>query len=186
MTTEENHYEVLGVNCTATVDEIKKAYRKLALKFHPDKNPGNAEAAERFKVISAAFAVLSDDSKRQRYDVGGSELADLHDYDVDPYAVFESAFEGLSLTEAVTPSAFNFLLHLVWRDRRVLTSIHVSAFTENGFCLHSYSCARLLYPVSGCILACVGWSGATSGRSAGGLSVLEQKLLGVGLMAMGG
>ena len=97
----EDYYTVLGVERDASVDTIKKAYRKLALKWHPDKNAGNVEAAERFKVISAAFAILSDDSKRQRYDIGGSDLAEVNEFEVDPYAVFEAAFEGISLTEVV-------------------------------------------------------------------------------------
>ena len=66
------YYEVLGVSKTATADEIKKAYRKLALKFHPDKNPDNAEAEAKFKKISEAYAVLSDAKKREEYDTYGS------------------------------------------------------------------------------------------------------------------
>ena len=62
------YYEILGVSKTATADEIKKSYRKLALKFHPDKNPDNAEAEAKFKKISEAYAVLSDTKKRQEYD----------------------------------------------------------------------------------------------------------------------
>lgn len=66
------YYETLGVSKTATTDEIKKAYRKLALKYHPDKNPDNAEAEAKFKKISEAYAVLSDSKKRQEYDTYGS------------------------------------------------------------------------------------------------------------------
>ncbi|MDY0391432.1 DnaJ C-terminal domain-containing protein [Desulfobulbus oligotrophicus] len=66
------YYQILGVDKNATADEIKKAYRKLALKYHPDKNPGNKEAEEQFKKISEAYAVLSDQEKRQQYDTFGS------------------------------------------------------------------------------------------------------------------
>jgi len=66
------YYKILGVSKTSTADEIKKAYRKLALKFHPDKNPDNKEAEEKFKKISEAYAVLSDQKKRQEYDTYGS------------------------------------------------------------------------------------------------------------------
>ena len=64
----ETYYEVLGINPKATSDEIKKAYRKLALKYHPDKNPGNKEAEEKFKQIANAYAVLSDSATRKAYD----------------------------------------------------------------------------------------------------------------------
>jgi len=68
-----DYYEVLGVSRNATEDEIKKAYRKLALKYHPDRNKGNKEAEERFKEINEAYAVLSDKEKRQQYDTFGAE-----------------------------------------------------------------------------------------------------------------
>jgi len=68
---ERDFYEVLGVAKTASAQEIKKAYRKLAMKHHPDRNPGDAEAEERFKEASAAYEVLSDDNKRQVYDQYG-------------------------------------------------------------------------------------------------------------------
>jgi curved DNA-binding protein len=66
-------YEVLGVSRQATGKELKKAYRKLAAKYHPDKNPGNALAEEKFKEVSAAYEVLKDDKKRKLYDQFGSE-----------------------------------------------------------------------------------------------------------------
>ena len=69
---EKDYYKVLGVEKTAPEAEIKKAYKKLAFKYHPDKNPGNAKAEERFKEISAAYAVLSDKNKRAQYDQFGS------------------------------------------------------------------------------------------------------------------
>lgn len=66
-----DYYEILEVSRDATADEIKKAYRKKALKYHPDKNPGDADAEKRFKEISEAYEVLSDDKKRQIYDRHG-------------------------------------------------------------------------------------------------------------------
>ena len=65
---EKDYYGVLGVAKNASAAEIKKAYRKLAQQFHPDANPGNADAETRFKEISAAYDVLGDEDKRKRYD----------------------------------------------------------------------------------------------------------------------
>jgi curved DNA-binding protein len=68
---KRDYYEVLGVKKNATEEEIKKAYRKLAMKHHPDRNAGNKQAEERFKEINEAYAVLSDKGKRQQYDQFG-------------------------------------------------------------------------------------------------------------------
>jgi curved DNA-binding protein len=69
---DKDYYKTLGVERTATADDIKKAYRKLARKFHPDKNPGDKSAESRFKEINEAYEVLSDSDKRTRYDQLGS------------------------------------------------------------------------------------------------------------------
>ena len=68
---KRDYYEVLGVEKGASAEDIKKAYRKNAMKYHPDRNPGNAEAEEKFKELSEAYEVLSNDDKRSRYDQFG-------------------------------------------------------------------------------------------------------------------
>ena len=70
---DKNYYDILGVNKNASDDEIKKAYRNLAKKYHPDLNPGNNEAAEKLKEVNQAFSVLSDKTKKQNYDTYGNE-----------------------------------------------------------------------------------------------------------------
>lgn len=72
MAANKNYYDTLGVSKSASEDEIKKAYKKLARKYHPDLNPNNKEAESKFKDISEAYAVLSDSEKRSKYDRFGS------------------------------------------------------------------------------------------------------------------
>ena len=71
MASKRDYYEVLGVGKDASADEIKKAYRKLAVKYHPDKNPGDKEAEEKFKEAAEAYSILSDPDKKARYDQFG-------------------------------------------------------------------------------------------------------------------
>ena len=71
MADKRDYYEVLGVDRNASADDIKKAYRKLAIKYHPDKNPGDKEAEEKFKEAAEAYSVLSDADKKARYDQFG-------------------------------------------------------------------------------------------------------------------
>ena len=73
MSEKRDYYEVLGVERTVEVTELKKAYRRLAMEHHPDRNPGNAEAEAKFKEASEAYQVLSDPQKRAHYDRFGHE-----------------------------------------------------------------------------------------------------------------
>ena len=68
---KRDYYDVLGVSRSSSAEEIKKAYRKLAIKFHPDKNPGDKEAEENFKEAAEAYDALSNPDKKQRYDQFG-------------------------------------------------------------------------------------------------------------------
>jgi molecular chaperone DnaJ len=86
---KRDYYEVLGVVRGASLDDIKKAYRKLAVKHHPDKNPGNPQAEEKFKEAAEAYGVLSDDEKRAQYDrFGHSGVAGMGGFDPNQFSDF--------------------------------------------------------------------------------------------------
>lgn len=101
--TKRDYYEILGVSRDADDDEIKKAYRKLAIKFHPDKNPGDTSAEENFKELGEAYEVLCDPQKRAAYDQYGHAAFDsrarmgraggFH----DPFEIFREVFGGNSI-----------------------------------------------------------------------------------------
>jgi molecular chaperone DnaJ len=97
MATERDYYEVLGITRTATGSEIASAYRKLAIKYHPDKNPGDQEAIDRFKEAAEAFEILNDPERRSRYDryghagVNGRGAHHFHDVE-DIFSAFGDIF----------------------------------------------------------------------------------------------
>jgi molecular chaperone DnaJ len=98
--TKRDYYDVLGVSRTADAEEIKRAYRRLAMKYHPDRNNGDASAELKFKECSEAYEVLSDDTKRRRYDQYGHQgVQGAHDFshmDVgDIFSMFDDIFGGL-------------------------------------------------------------------------------------------
>ena len=92
----EEYYKILNINKNSTETEIKKSYRKLAMKYHPDKNPGNESAENQFKKISEAYEVLSDQDKRKIYDQYGKEGLDMNNMNtgpnINPMDIFQNFF----------------------------------------------------------------------------------------------
>lgn len=98
---KRDYYEILGVGREAPLDEIKKAYRKLAMQFHPDQNPGNKAAEEQFKEAAEAYAILADADKRRQYDqfghagVGNNGGGAGFQFDPNQFADFQDIFGGI-------------------------------------------------------------------------------------------
>ncbi|MCX5847056.1 MAG: DnaJ domain-containing protein [Deltaproteobacteria bacterium] len=119
----EDYYKILGIEKTASAEEMKKAYRKLALKWHPDKNPNNKAAEEKFKKISEAYAVLSDTQKRKDYDMYGSADQFRQRY------TQEDIFRGFDLNDILRGFGFGDLGGRGAKTFR--TSRGGGAFTQN-------------------------------------------------------
>ena len=104
MAVTRDYYEVLGVERKASGDQVKRAYRRMAMKYHPDRNPDDPEAEAKFKEAAEAYEVLSDESKRSRYDrFGHAGLRDTphHDFNSmhveDIFSMFNDIFGGVGM-----------------------------------------------------------------------------------------
>ncbi len=116
---KRDYYEVLGVSRQASADEIKKAYRKMAIQYHPDKNPGNKEAEDKFKEAAEAYEILSSPEKKQKYDQfghqafsggggagGGMNMDDIFSHFGDIFGdAFGVLLVGLAAEDGEAPSA---------------------------------------------------------------------------------
>jgi molecular chaperone DnaJ len=169
---KRDYYEVLGVEKKASQDEIKKAYRKLAIKYHPDRNPGNKEAEEKFREATEAYEILSDDKKRPIYDQygfaglegmgqesGGAQYShafhDFSDLFGDMGGGFGDIFENLfgsgsmggsgrrSASETGQGASLRYDLDISFRDAVYGTKADIK-FQHNEICetCHGSGCAR--------------------------------------------
>ncbi len=109
----KDYYKILGVERKASADEIKKAYRKLALQYHPDRNPGNRQAEEQFKEINEAYQVLSDPQKRARYDQLGASYSQWQrsgapgDFNWNDWTAASSGGQGVNLDDLFGEGVFS-------------------------------------------------------------------------------
>lgn len=115
MTTKRDFYEVLGVDRESSTEDIKKAYRKMAMQYHPDRNPGDKAAEEKFKELGEAYEILSDDQKRAAYDrfghaafqQGGHAGGGFGGGAVDPFEIFREVFGGATGGGGIFEEFFN-------------------------------------------------------------------------------
>ena len=105
----KDYYKTLGVEKTASKDELKKAFYKLAHKYHPDKNKGNDEASKKFKEASEAYAILSDDTKRAQYDRFGSAGPGGAGFNASAggFQGFNGNFNGFDFSQFTQGGGFN-------------------------------------------------------------------------------
>ena len=154
-TQASNPYEILGVSKNASAEEIKKAYRKLAREYHPDRNPGDASAEERFKEVQGAYDLLSDPEKRKQYDTFGSANGrggfgggnvNFQDFDLGDLGDLGDLFGGIfggrgrpggaQQTQARRGNDFEVIVNLSFEDslKGVQTKIPVTLETACSEC----------------------------------------------------
>jgi molecular chaperone DnaJ len=147
---KQDYYEVLGVSRQAEEEEIKKSYRKLALKYHPDRNPGNKEAEEKFKVAAEAYEVLHDPQKRRIYDTYGHEglqgsgfhgfrgFEDIFSSFGDVFQDFFFGFGGSSRTQNASRPGDDLLFDMALSFEEAVfgveKEIQIETFAECGHC----------------------------------------------------
>ena len=121
---KRDYYEILGVDRNVSAPELKKAFKRLAIKYHPDKNPGNSEAEAKFKEAAEAYEVLSDQAKRQTYDQFGhqgvnSNFGQSGFQNVDINDIFNNIFGTLVSRVLFT----NIVLFLFWYLRILVKNV---------------------------------------------------------------
>ena len=149
MAEKRDYYEVLGVAKTATDDEIKKAYRKLAKQYHPDLNPGDATAEAKFKEVGEAYEVLSDKEKRARYDqfghagvdpsYGGGQggYARYQQYDHGDFGNFDDIFGDIFGVHALAVNPVNLdVASGAQQEPAILMALFAETTPMCGFSLH--------------------------------------------------
>ena len=139
----KDYYQILGVEKRATAEQIKQAYRKLALQYHPDRNPGNPRAGEQFKEVSEAYGVLMDREKRRAYDARQTPFGGTYQYRQED--IFRDMFRNPNVSDLFRELGREFekygvrfdqrFLNRVFfggRGRPILTGVHrgISTFTS--------------------------------------------------------
>ena len=133
-----NYYEILGVNRDASESDIKKAYRKKAILYHPDKNPNDSKCSEKFKEASEAYEILSNNEKRQQYDLYG-KISSVHTF-VDTMDIFQEIFKGFDnhpfINGLINPSMDIFdtesMMNVRSTNGNSFMTKQVSVIIENG------------------------------------------------------
>jgi len=132
---KRDYYDVLGVGRNATPDELKKAFRKAALKYHPDRNPGDKEAETRFKEVAEAYEVLSDPRQRARYDQFGHSGIFSHFSDIFGSAFFDDLFGGGRTARAARrPGAHRRIQVTLSLEEAARGHTQTIEITRNEFC----------------------------------------------------